>query len=318
MQIFRSLDQISTERGPTVVGIGNFDGVHCGHQAILRDMRERAAEAGARAVVVTFDPHPAQVLHPENAPRLITPMPQRLELLARQGVDATLVLAFTPAFSELSAHEFAARVLYRGLHAVSVHEGDNFRFGYRATAGVEQLAILGEEMGFTVVPHSLLRTRGLPVSSSEVRACIAAGAIEKARALLGRAFSIRSTPARGRGIGGRLLVPTVNLAPYHELKPAHGVYVTRLSIGERVFDAITNAGNRPTFGEDSYAIESHLFDFEPVDLTADTPLELTFLHRLRAERRFDSPEALKEQIGRDIAAARRYHRLARRIASPAR
>ncbi len=309
MQVFRSLEEVPQNFGPSVVGVGNFDGVHCGHRAILADVRRRAREAQASSVVVTFDPHPARLLHPESAPPLITPMPQRLELLAQTGIDAVLVLPFTTQFSQWSAHSFVDAVLHHTLRAVSVHEGDNFRFGHQAAADVRELARLGEQIGFTVVPHSLTMRRGLPVSSSEVRACIAKGAVEQARALLGRPFSIRSTQARGRGIGTRLLVPTVNLAPYDELKPAHGVYVTRLQIGDRVFRAITNAGNRPTFGEDSYAIESHLFDFEPIAMNETTPLELHFLHRLRAEQRFPSPEALKQQIGHDIQKATRYHAL---------
>ncbi len=315
MQVFRDLSQVPAGFGPSFAAIGNFDGVHCGHRAILHDVCERARLAQARAVAVTFDPHPMRVLRPVEAPPLITPLEQRLTLLAGTGVDATLVLPFTEAFSLQTARSFAVDVLQQGLHAVAVHEGDNFRFGYRAEAGVEQLRALGTELGFSVVAHSVLHRRGAAVSSSHVRSMIASGAVGHARALLGRPFSIQSTRARGRGIGTRLLVPTVNLASYAELKPAHGVYVTRLRIAERTFEAITNAGNRPTFGEDSYAIESHLLDFEPVESDESTPLELSFLHRLRGEQRFASPEALKQQIGLDIARARRYHALARSLAT---
>ncbi len=314
MLVFRSVQEVPALFGPSVIAIGNFDGVHCGHRAILATVCERARLAGAQAVVVTFDPHPLQVLRPEEAPQLITPLAERLRLLAHTGVDATLVLPFTDAFSRQSARDFAEGVLYRSLRSIAVHEGDNFRFGYRAEAGVEQLRALGLELGFAVVAHSVLHRRGLAVSSSQVRTLIGEGRIEQARALLGRPFSIQSTQARGRGIGTRLLVPTVNLAPYNELKPGHGVYVTRLHVGDRTFQAITNAGNRPTFGEDSYAIESHLLDFEPVEITETTPLTLEFLHRLRGEQCFPSPEALKQQIGRDIAQARRYHALASRLA----
>ena len=324
MLVFRSPEAVTAQLGSagfrSVAAIGNFDGVHCGHLAILRDVCQRAHAAQARSIVVTFDPHPMRVLRPADAPLLITPLEQRLALLADTGVDAALVLPFTESFSLQSARSFAVDVLQRGVRAAAVHEGDNFRFGYRAEAGVEQLRALGLELGFSVVAHSVLHLRGCAVSSSQVRSFIAAGGVEQARALLGRPFSIHSTPAPGRGIGTRLLVPTVNLAPYAELKPAHGVYVTRLRIGQRSFEAITNAGNRPTFGEDSYAIESHLLDFEParsepLDLTASTPLELSFLHRLRGERRFASPQALKQQIALDIARARRYHALARRLGS---
>ena len=232
-----------------------------------------------------------------------------------------LVLPFSQAFSKESARSFTEKVLKQALGALAVHEGDNFRFGYRAEADVETLRLFGREMGFAVVAHSVLHRRGYAVSSSQVRTLIAEGRVSRARALLGRPFSIHSHPARGRGIGTRLLVPTVNLAPYPELKPAHGVYVTRLRIGTGAdaptFDAVTNCGNRPTFGEDSYAIESHLLNYNPdtapLDLTESTPLELSFLRRIRPEQRFPNPEALKSQIFRDVAYARRYLRLADRL-----
>jgi riboflavin kinase/FMN adenylyltransferase len=160
-----------------------------------------------------------------------------------------------------------------------------------------------------VVAQPALYVRGIQVSSSHVRRCIAEGNMATARALLGRPFSIRSTQVRDRGIGTRLTVPTINLTRYDELLPASGVYVTRMKIGDVTFDAVTNAGHRPTFGENAYAIESHLLDFREMDHGPDTPLELCFLSRLRAERRFDSPAALKQQILKDAAHARRYFRL---------
>ncbi len=301
--------EIPREFTPTVAAIGNFDGVHCGHQSVIAEVRRRAAALGARAVAVTFDPHPARVLRPELAPRLITPMPQRLRLLAQTGLDAVLVLPFTAALSQTSADDFARELLGGSLRALEVHEGDNFRFGRNASAGMQELAELGRQLGFAVVRHPVLRMRGLDVSSSVVRERVAAGDMGAARALLGRAFSILSTQARGRGIGTRLTVPTINLAPYHELLPADGVYVTQLRIAEECFECVSNAGTRPTFGEDSYAIESHLLNFKPIEITPETPIELSFLKRVRGERRFDSPEALRAQILRDAAYARRFLRL---------
>jgi riboflavin kinase/FMN adenylyltransferase len=311
MQVFRSLEEIPRDFGRSVVAIGNFDGVHCGHKAILSEVRRRAGEQGAAAVAVTFDPHPVRVLRPEMAPKLITPMAQRLELLAATGIDATVVLPFTAEFSRMSARTFAEQVLARGLRAIEVHEGESFRFGHNAEAGTEDLERFGKEFGFAVFGHEALRLRGVAVSSSEVRKRIVAGDMNVARALLGRSFSIESTQERGRGVGSKLLVPTMNLAPYDELTPAHGVYVTRVRVGERWFAAVTNCGVRPTFGVESFAIESYLLDFVPVEMTAETPVEVCFLKRLRAERKFDSPDALKEQIGRDVATAERYHRIAK-------
>ncbi|HZD51274.1 MAG TPA: bifunctional riboflavin kinase/FAD synthetase [Silvibacterium sp.] len=314
MHVITSLESIPASLTSTILAIGNFDGMHRGHQVIMQKVRERARLLEAQSVAVTFDPHPVRILRPDQAPRLITPLPQRLDLLAKTGIDATLVIPFTEEFSRLSAYDFADTALRKSLHAIEVHEGDNFRFGHGAQAGTAELEQLGKELGFTVVSHPALTIRGITVSSSQIRQRIAAGDVSCARVLLGRPFSIQSTPTRGRGIGTRLTVPTVNLAQHDELVPANGVYVTLVTIGSglnrETFDAVTNAGNRPTFGEDSYAIESHLLDFHPVDLSPETPLEICFLARLRAERRFDSPEVLKTQILRDVAHARRYFRLA--------
>lgn len=317
MQVFRTLDEVPANYGPTVIAIGNFDGVHCGHRWIIEHTRNRARDLGATCIAVTFDPHPVRVLRPDVAPPLITPMPERLQLLAQTGIDATVVLPFTKEFSHLPAEVFARDVLHEGLHAVEVHEGDNFRFGYQAQAGIAELKELGRQLGFAVISHPTRTVRGMLASSSKVRERILAGDMTAARALLGRPFSIRSTPARGRGIGSKLTVPTINLAPYDEALPANGVYITRMKIGEGpeapTFQAVTNAGNRPTFGEESFAVETHLLDFHPphqtIDLNENTPLELTFLRRIRSEMRFPSPEALKTQILRDVAHALRYFHL---------
>lgn len=312
MKVYRSLAEIPSDLGPTVVAIGNFDGVHRGHQAIIAEVQSCAHRHQAVSLAVTFDPHPVSILRPELAPRLITPLPQRLNLLAQTGLNATLVLPFTAEFSQTPAVEFAAQVLKGALHAVEVHEGDSFRFGRGAEAGTEDLIRFGQQLGFAVFRHQVLTVRGIPVSSSEIRRRIASGDVSIARALLGRPFSIISSQRRDRGIGAKLLVPTINLAPYPELVPAHGVYVTRVRLGDRWFCAVTNVGVRPTFGVESFAIESYLLEFEPVDLTPDTPVEVCFLKRLREERQFPSPEDLKQQILKDVAAANRYHRLAQR------
>lgn len=309
MNIFRSLDELATHPQRSVVSVGNFDGVHLGHQMVLRSMVERARELGAQAVVVTFDPHPSHVLHSSRRTPLITPLPQKLDLLAATGIDATLVLPFNDDLRRLSAREFAKRVLCDALHTLEVHEGETFRFGYGAEADVASLSELGREFGFTVRAYEPRIIDGAPVSSSRIRALIAVGDMKDAKALLGRDFAIRSTPAHGRGYGTRYTVPTINLAPYTELLPAIGVYVTRLALGSgesaRVFQGVTNVGNRPTFGADSFAVETHLLDFEPIELNETTPLELSFLHRLRDERRFANPEELRVQIGRDVEEAKR-------------
>jgi len=307
--VFRSLSEIPAGFGPTVATVGNFDGVHLGHRSILGAAAAEAQATGARAVAITFNPHPEQFLRPARAPQLITPLPERLRLLSETGLDAVLVLPFDAALAALSPREFTRQILIAALGVRSMHEGQNFRFGHGATAGVRELAAMGEELGFAVRVHDAVRVRGLEVSSSAVRALVSSGDIRRARWMLGRTFSILSTPASGRGIGTRLLVPTVNLAAYDGLLPAFGVYVTRLMVRGRSFQAVTNAGNRPTFGEASFAIESHILDFEPIDLDETTPLELEFLLRLRGEKTWPSPEALKAQIFKDVARAKRYFQL---------
>jgi riboflavin kinase/FMN adenylyltransferase len=309
MKVFRSLDEIPAGYGPSVAVIGNFDGVHRGHRQVLAAVADEARSKGYRSIAITFDPHPEQFLRPAQAPGLVTPLPERLRLLGSTGIDAVLVLRFDEMLSCLSARDCVQSILVGALDVRSMHEGANFRFGHRAQAGVAELAEFGREFGFSVTVHPPVQVRGLAVSSTAIRQLIAAGDMKRARWMLGHTFAVRSTPAKGRGIGTRLLVPTVNLAPYSGLLPAFGVYVTRLTIGDRCFQSVTNIGNRPTFGEPSFAVESYILDFEPVELTEETPLELEFLLRLRPEIQWPSPEALKAQIMKDVGRAKRFFRL---------
>jgi riboflavin kinase/FMN adenylyltransferase len=304
--VFRSVAEIPARWGPSVAAIGNFDGVHLGHREILAAVVEEARGACARAVAITFDPHPEEYLRPEQAPRLLTPMPERLRLLAGTGIDAVAVLPFDAVLASLSAMEFAGGILVRALGVTALHEGHSFRFGRGAEAGIDELRVLGAELGFQVHVHEAVKVRGLEVSSSAIRALVAAGDVRRARWMLGRPFSVLATQARGRGIGTRLLVPTVNLAAYEGLLPAFGVYVTRLKVNGCVFQSVTNVGNRPTFGEASFAVESHILDFEPIEMDETTPVELEFLLRLRGEIEWPSPEALKAQIFKDVARAKRF------------
>jgi riboflavin kinase / FMN adenylyltransferase len=322
MNIYRQLDELPTPHAPVVATIGNFDGVHLGHQGVIAEVIERARFLGGQSLAITFDPHPARILRPEQPQPLITPLARKLELLADTGIDATLVLHFTDELRHMHPRDFATNVLVNAVHATEVHEGENFRFGYEAKAGIDSLEALGSELGFGVTVYAPRSVRGEPVSSSRVRRIIASGNVSHARALLGRPFSIDSNPAPGRGYGARYAVPTINLAPYSELLPANGVYVTTLTIGAgeqaETFYAVTNVGNRPTFGSDSFAVESHLLNFHPLEgdqaLTERTPLRLTFLRRLRAERPFPTTQALRDQIARDVARARRYFNLCRILA----
>jgi riboflavin kinase/FMN adenylyltransferase len=307
--VYHGVEEIPAHFGASVAVIGNFDGVHLGHQEILKAVvAEAHALGGVRAVAITFDPHPEQYLRPATAPKLLTPMAERIRLLAQTGIDAVVVLKFDKALAELPAKEFVQRILVDALGVRGLHEGGNFHFGYQAEAGVEELREFGTAFGFGVHVHAAVRVHGLEVSSSAIRALVAAGDMGRARWMLGRPFGVRSKQARGRGIGTRLLVPTVNLAGYDGLLPRFGVYVTRLTVGERCFQAVTNVGNRPTFGEASFAVESHILDFEAVDMDENTPIELEFLMRLRGELAWPSAEALKEQIFKDVGKAKRYFR----------
>lgn len=310
VQVYRAIPEIPSGFGPSIAAIGNFDGVHRGHQEVLGSVVAEARGCGARALAITFDPHPESVLRPQRAPRLLTPTAERLRLLAKTGVDAVILLTFDQSLAHMAPREFVSQVLVKALGVRSLHEGGNFRFGHRAAAGVKELAEFGAEFGFGVNVHQAVRVHGLEVSSSAVRELVAAGDIKRARWMLGRPFGVRSTPMRDRGVGTRLLVPTVNLAPYSGLLPEFGVYVTRLTVGERCFQAVTNVGNRPTFEGAGFSVETHILDFEPVDLGEETPLYLEFLLRLRGEQKFPSPEALKAQIMKDVGRAKRYFRLA--------
>jgi riboflavin kinase/FMN adenylyltransferase len=308
--VYRSMAEIPADFGPSVGSIGNFDGVHLGHREILSAVVGEARGLGLRSVAITFDPHPERFLRPGKAPRLLTTMDERVKLLAAAGIDAVVILPFGASFASFTAREFVQQILVGVLAVRSLHEGGNFRFGHQAQAGVEELREFGVAYGFAVHIHLPVHTHGLEVSSSAIRTLVAAGDMRGARWMLGRPFAVRGTQARGRGIGTRLLVPTVNLAPYEELLPAFGVYVTRLTVGNHCFQAVTNVGNRPTFGEPSFAVESHILDFEPIEMDELTPIDLEFLLRLRGEIQWPSPEALKAQIFKDVAKAKRYFRLA--------
>ncbi len=309
MTVYESLEEIPKNFGPTVVSVGNFDGIHLAHRRLIDSICARAKELKARSVLVTFDPHPSRILRPHAGPPLITPMKRKMELLGQTSLDAVVVLPFNRDLSLMPAFEFAEEILTNRLHAMEVHEGFNFRFGHKAEGDVERLREFGNKLGFAVVAHEPMSWGEFVVSSSNVRALLLGGEMSMARHLLGRVFSIDSTPGRGRGYGTKYAVPTVNLTHYGDLTPAIGVYVTEMLISGEYFQSVTNVGNRPTFGADSFSIESYILNFHPIDLSSETPIRLSFLRRLRAEKKFPTTEALKEQIGRDVVRAKRYFHL---------
>ena len=309
MLIFHKLEDVPDHFGPSIVSAGNFDGVHRAHAHVLKEIVRRAREQSAKAVAVTFEPHPVRILRPDSSLKLLTPTPEKLRLLKESGLDAVLLLPFGRDLSLMTPDQFAEQILKKKLHAREVHEGFNFRFGHKAAGTIEVLTQLGRTMGFEVQAYPEMKLRGETVSSSQIRRALGEGRISRARHLLGRPFSILSTPGRGRGYGSKYTVPTINLSRYEELVPEDGVYITRTRVGEECFESVTNVGNRPTFGDDSFAIESHLLNFHPLELRPETEVEIHFLDRLRDEIKFSSVEALREQIARDVKKARRYFHL---------
>jgi len=313
MQVFHKLDEVPADFGPTLVTVGNFDGVHRAHAHVLREIVARARQSGAKAVAVTFEPHPARILRPESGLKLLTPAPEKLRLLEDTGIDAVLLLPFGRDLSLMTPRQFVERILKKKLHAREVHEGYNFRFGHKAAGDMNLLAELGREMGFEVKVYPEMTLRGEHVSSTQIRKLLRDGRVSRARHLLARPFCILGTPGRGRGYGSKYTVPTINLARYEELVPKDGVYITWTRVGVERFDSVTNVGNRPTFGAELFAIETHLLNFHPLELTPETEVEICFLDRLRDEIKFPSVEALREQIANDVKKARRYFHLMRRF-----
>ncbi len=312
MQIFHSLEEAARQAGPSVATIGSFDGIHLAHRELLQRIRRIAQEKNATSIAITFDPHPVEILRPEKAPKLLTPLPIKIELFESSGIDRLLILPFTRELSLWTPEKFVEEVLGKTLHAVAVVIGENFRFGHKQAGTPQVMQELGRRLGFTteILPNMSLRNR--TVSSSEIRHLLEAGSVSLANRLLGRPFSVRGPIERGLGIGSKQTVPTLNLGPYNGILPAAGVYVTWTKIavkhgsGEwsKPLRSVTNVGTRPTFGERELGVETHLL--EPWDGPSPAGMEVSFLHRLRDEKKFDSPQELKAQIMKDVRRTLRY------------
>jgi riboflavin kinase/FMN adenylyltransferase len=315
-RVFTNLEEATGQFGPSAVTIGNFDGVHRGHQRLLQRVGEEAQVQGLRPSVVTFDPHPAQVVAPGRAPRLLNTPRQRTEWMRRAGIEQVLILPFDLPFSQRPAEDFVGDVLAARLGARVVVVGENFRFGRGHLGDTALLVSLGSRYGYKVSVVPALRVRGRMVSSSEVRRLVEAGKVALAARLLGHAFALSGDIVTGRGVGSRKTVPTLNLAAGSGVLPATGVYVTRtreLDNG-RAWPSVTNVGCRPTFGGGDLIVETFLLD----PLEGETPrrISVEFLHRLREERKFEDAGRLREQILRDVARARAWHRRAKRWLRP--
>src|ERR1700735_5060775 len=296
------IERFGNSRKRTVVTIGNFDGVHLGHQKILNGVVERARANGLESAVLTFYPHPASVLRPEAAPTLIMTLEQRLAAFDAMGINAALVLEFDSELAKISAEDFAKTFLVDALRAKSILVGDNFRFGNRQGGDVKLLQEIGERSDFEVEIVPPVIQGGVIVSSTAIREALREGRVTDVEPLLGRPFSLKGEIRPGTGKGRELVVPTLNLVTEQETLPKIGVYATATAIGPKIYWSVTNVGVRPTFNGQRLAIESHLFDF--AEQLTSGKMEVIFLKRLRDEQKFSGPEALREQVLKDIEQAR--------------
>jgi riboflavin kinase/FMN adenylyltransferase len=306
--IVHGIEEAGRSFGPCALSIGNFDGVHAGHRKILRRVAALAREHGWKAAAMTFDPHPARVLTPARAPRLLSSIAERAEWMGAEGIDQVIVVPFDLDFARLTPEEFVAGILTGRLGIRAVVVGENFHFGRGHMGDIKTLKELGSRYGLLVEAVPPVRFRGHRVSSSAVRRLVEAGDVSRAGRMLERPYALSGNVVPGQGIGSRRTVPTLNLATTAEVIPARGVYITRtedLKSG-RKYSSVTNVGIRPTFGGHALTIETHLLDHD--DSPAPARIRVEFLYRLRPERKFPTPEELKVQILRDAARAQAYFR----------
>jgi riboflavin kinase/FMN adenylyltransferase len=288
-----------------VVAIGNFDGVHRGHQAIIAEAVRRAADINGTSVVLTFDPHPVSVLHPEASHSLLTTVDQKLDLMEGLGVDIVLVIPFTPEFARRSAEQFVREDLGARLGVREVFVGQNFKFGKGREGSAADLERLGASLGMRVVVCAPVLAGDTMVSSSAIRGLLRDGRVEDAEELLGRPFAAEGVVSPGDGRGRALGFPTANFKPGIQMLPKIGIYAARvddLSSGERRLDGVVYIGSQPTFGPHPVQVEVHLFEAEIPRY--DHRLRIAFLRWIRGEERFADSDALIAQIARDVAAAR--------------
>jgi riboflavin kinase/FMN adenylyltransferase len=304
MNVLTSLADVAAQ--PSVVSIGNFDGLHLGHRAILKTVVERARALGVRSVAMTFDPHPIHFLAPDRAPKLISTLDQKIRLIEHTGIDLLFIAKFDEAFSRLSPEDFIRRYLEEGFRARSVCVGSNFNFGYRQKGTIETLRRWKRDLEVIEVPP--VRVRGMLASSTRIRDLVSKGRTTAACRLLGRWLQIAGPVVSGAGRGRSVTVPTLNVQPENQLIPKMGVYATRISLdGGDILDSITNVGVRPTFDEHQLTVETFVMD-RPVR-GESMFARLQFLRRLRDEVKFESAEALRRQIGIDVERCRKFFRL---------
>ncbi|HVS38563.1 MAG TPA: bifunctional riboflavin kinase/FAD synthetase [Gemmataceae bacterium] len=290
------------ECGGGAVAVGNFDGVHRGHAALVAEVRSQAAHVSGPAVVLTFDPHPRDLLRPDLTEPPLTTLADRVQLLQQAGADHVLVLHTTPDFLQRTAKEFFDDILRRRLAVKAMAEGKNFGFGHNREGTIDTLAELCLNSGVALTVVSPVVIEGAEASSSRVRQCLLKGDIAEAAKVLGRPYRLHGVTAVGERRGRTLGFPTANLDPLMNLAPGDGVYAVRVRVGEEMWPGAANVGPNPTFGQDARKVEVHLIDFGG-DLYG-RPLALDFVQRLRDTRRFRGPDDLVEQLRRDVERAR--------------
>jgi riboflavin kinase / FMN adenylyltransferase len=307
MKVIYRLEDLVPEYPAPVITIGNFDGVHLGHQNLMRDLSARAAKIGGTPVVLTFNPHPLQVLAPNNAPLQIQTLDQKLATIESLGIPIVVAIPFTMQFAQTSARDFALKVLWEKLRFKEIYLGPNFAFGHRRQGSFNLLKEIGEEVGFLTGKIHQVQFRGSRVSSTAIRQALISGQVGLARRLLNRPYALEGTIVHGDGLGTKLRIPTANLQTSNELIPRRGIYVTNFSVDGCRYKSVTNIGYRPTVvaeEDQPLTIEAHILDFDG-DLYGKRAA-LEFLVRLRDERRFSGQDALIEQVQKDIEKARRY------------
>ena len=316
--IYPSLQEVPPDFGPCAITIGNFDGVHLGHQEIFRRVVAIARENQWKSAAVTFDPHPTKLVAPAEAPHLLTTPEQRARMMGELGIEEVLIVPFTREIASLAPEEFVRELLVDKLQARAVVVGDNFRFGHRAAGDVQTLEELGYKYSFeTEILQAVIR-RGRMISSTAIRRLIAAGEVSWACRMLGRPYALEGPVVHGEGRGSKQTVPTLNLAPTAEVLPKTGVYVTRTreSGSAREWPSITNVGYRPTFNGHGLTIETYLLS--SIHGAPPQAISVEFVRWVREERKFESPEKLKDQILRDVGRAQVYFRRLGAMTTPAR
>jgi riboflavin kinase/FMN adenylyltransferase len=306
MKVVHGLDSLDKPFTRAVLTIGNFDGVHLGHQALFDEVISRANAIGGTAVAITFDPHPIRVLRNNGHPPLITLGEQKVELIRQTGLDALVVIPFTPEFAQISAREFLEDILISRLGMAGFVVGGDYAFGRNREGNIDFLRKESERLGFSLVVADWIQApiEGTGrISSTRIRELVQEGEVREARRLLGRPYQVRGTVLHGRNRGGKLLgCPTANLALQDELAPKTGIYAVTVEYDGETYPGVANIGWSPTFDDHQFTVEIHLLDFSG-DLY-DKQIRVNFVERIRDEKKFSGISELAEQIQRDIAAAR--------------